>query len=589
MHRTLFVLAIGVTGCSQTPTNVTPDAGAPGADMSSSTADMVGSLAKNCDGTDVAADGADDPFYPMQWHLKNTAAGGADLNIGTTWSTNRGKGVWVTVVDDGLEILHEDLAVNVPPQSGLNFWTGVAGFSANATDPTPRNPPSAGEMPAHGTGVGGLVAARDLNGLGVRGVAPRACLVGVNLIANGGTTPMQEGDAMKHMMSSVSVSNNSWGATDDIGTTSTGSQEWQDGIAAGLAGGRSGRGIIYMWAAGNGAESKSGAAAGLETDNSNLDGQANNPGVMAIAALNDLGKRVSYSERGANLWVSGFAETTTFGTDKHGTTTTDISGTQGYNARAKAAGTGVVGTGTMTDYDNGDYTRGFNGTSAATPTVAGVVALVLAANPMLGWRDVRLILAESASQNDAGNTEWQTNKGVRVKSNGMSGYLINQNYGFGVANAAAAVALAKTWTNVGPRVTTYDSAVKNVGKNFADNDVAGANDMIQVTGSAIERIEDITVTLAATGDIGDLDVRLVGSLGTESILAEPHECYATKESQTPLATCGQTFTGWRFSTMRHLGESANQTWTLKVSDRRTGRSTGGTITSWQLMINGRAS
>lgn len=94
--------------------------------------------------------------------------------------------------------------------------------------------------------------------------------------------------------------------------------------------------------------------------------------------------------------------------------------------------------------------------------------------------------------------------------------------------------------------------------------------------------------LTATGDIGDLDVRLTGSEGTESRLAEAHDCFTGQNAETPEATCAREYTGWRFSTMRHLGESANQTWTLRVSDRRAGRANGGRLTSWRLVIHGRA-
>ena len=60
--------------------------------------------------------------------------------------------------------------------------------------------------------------------------------------------------------------------------------------------------------------------------------------------------------------------------------------------------------------------------------VSGVTALVLAANPNLSWRDVRLILARSARRNDAGDPGWV--------SSGF-GPAFNHKYGFGVANAEA--------------------------------------------------------------------------------------------------------------------------------------------------------
>ncbi|WP_368735133.1 S8 family serine peptidase, partial [Escherichia coli] len=49
-------------------------------------------------------------------------------------------------------------------------------------------------------------------------------------------------------------------------------------------------------------------------------------------------------------------------------------------------------------YAAGSVTTTFGGTSAAAPQVTGTVALMLEANPNLGWRDVRTILAMSAEQ-----------------------------------------------------------------------------------------------------------------------------------------------------------------------------------------------
>lgn len=567
-----FVLAVlGATACTQSPaTNMNED--------------MATNAMLNCDDSAIAQDGADDPFYPQQWHLKNTGAGGADLNIGNTWDSNRGDRVLVAVVDDGVEIRHEDLAVNTKDSGGLNFWNGMAGFATSTTDPTPTTQPASG-APAHGTAVAGLIAGRDKNGIGVRGVAPRACLAGINLIAVSTSNAVQEAQAMRHRLTEMSVSNNSWGSTDSLGTTNGGSMEWVNAIADGVSQGRAGKGIVYLWAAGNGANGTEAMTTGFETDNSNYDGQANDPNVAAICGLMDDGHRVNYSERGANLWVCGFSQRTTYDTDNRGTVTTDISAMQGYNARMPAAATTVTGK----DFDNGNYTQGFNGTSSATPTVAGVVALILKENPNLGWRDVRMILAESATKNDAANAEWQTNQGTRVT--GTGGYNINHNYGFGLANVSAAIALAKTWTNLPARAAAYDSGVRSPGTAFADNNATGAMDAVTVTGNAITRIEAIEVILTASGDIGDLDVRLTGSGGTESRLAEAHDCYSAPTGTMPamlLTSCGQTYMGWRMTTMRHLGETANQTWTLRVSDRRGGRSNGGTLTSWQLKIHGRA-
>jgi hypothetical protein len=56
----------------------------------------------NCNTTNFSSDSGDDPLFSSQWHLNNS---GEDLNLGSLWSTNRGEGIRVAVVDDGLDIL----------------------------------------------------------------------------------------------------------------------------------------------------------------------------------------------------------------------------------------------------------------------------------------------------------------------------------------------------------------------------------------------------------------------------------------------------------------------------------------------------
>ncbi len=85
--------------------------------------------------------------------------------------------------------------------------------------------------------------------------------------------------------------------------------------------------------------------------------------------------RSYYSEPGANVVICAPSDGGTLGI-----VTTDLVGNNGYNA------TGV--TGELTDRD---YTNMFGGTSSASPLAAGCVALILQANPNLGWRDVREI------------------------------------------------------------------------------------------------------------------------------------------------------------------------------------------------------
>ena len=77
--------------------------------------------------------------------------------------------------------------------------------------------------------------------------------------------------------------------------------------------------------------------------------------------------------------------------------TTDLSSTDGFNRN-----------GSGDDISNTNYTQCMNGTSAASPNAAGVVALMLQANPSLSWRDVRRILATTARRLDM-HMEWFQN------------------------------------------------------------------------------------------------------------------------------------------------------------------------------------
>lgn len=479
-----------------------------------------------------------DPLFADQWHLRNTGqAGGCageDVRISPVWNAGtKGTGVRIAVVDDGLEIAHEDLNPNVVAGQSWNY------VNAN-TDPTHVSTNS-----RHGTSVGGVAAARDSNGLGGAGAAPRAGLVAYNLLES--FSAVNEADAMTRNAAAVFVSNNSWGAPDD-GRWAASAATWRAAIDTGLSNGRNGLGTIYTWAAGNGGQNN--------VDNSNYDGQANYRGVLSICAVGDDGVKAFYSERGANLWVC----TPSMGRANHAITTTDRVGALGYNT-----------TGAAPNYSNTSYTNTFNGTSSAAPLAAGVIALVLEAKPLLTWRDLRIILAQSARKNDPGNGEWTVNS---------AGFNINHNYGFGVIDANAAVTLASTWTNVGAAVT-FAPAAATPNLAIPDNNTTGVSNIINVAASGIGKIEFVAITFNTNHSyVGDLDITLTAPSGTVSRLSEQHFC-----PPAPFPTCPAPGGTWRFGSARHLGEAADGNWTLTVKDLFLADT--GIFQSWQLTFYGR--
>jgi subtilisin-like proprotein convertase family protein len=364
---------------------------------------------------------------------------------------------------------------------------------------------------------------------------------------------------MSHNTELAHINTNSWGPEDGIGVIRDSFPEWRSAVEQGVTIGRGGRGTIYLWAAGNGERPNP-----QPTDDSNSDGYANNRHVVAICAVDARGKKSVYSEKGANLWVCAPSNADLAGViNLPAITTTDRMGAAGYEA--------------------GNYTDRFGGTSSATPLAAGVTALVLQANPNLGWRDVRLILAETARKNDPADPGWDD-----IGANTTGGkYHHNHKYGFGVINADAAVQRATTWANVGTQITKSFPSVgmKQVDVVIPDNNEAGVSDTINVTGSGISSIEFIEITFKADhGYSGDLNVTLTHvDTGIQSRLAEQRRCFGDFNRE---GFCGgYNNPPWVFSSARHLGEAADGTWTLHVSD--TDATYAGTFHSWKLTFYGR--
>lgn len=468
-----------------------------------------------------------DPLFPQQWTLRNTGqsggTAGADANLLPAWDSGRdGTGVTLSVVDDGVETTHPDLAERIVPNSGFDYRDNDASPEPEGdTGPNDEGNPKAD---SHGTAVAGVAAATGNNGVGVAGAAYRARMVPIRLIG-GNAGDDQEAQALGHRLDIVHVSNNSWGAADDGKTVNAPGPLVEAAIDAGLRQGRGGRGTIYVWSAGNG---------GNVSDNANNDGYANAPGTIAVGALNDLGRRADYSEPGACLVVS--APSGNDGARSPGSLTTDLLGDRGYN-RADVA----------TDLPDVDYTSTFNGTSSAAPLVSGVIALMLQANPELGWRDVQELLIRSAAMTDPSSRGWFTN---------AAGLRFNHEFGAGRIDAGEAVRMSVGWTRLGARISA--SAAKLT------------EDLVPIpSGGVLEQTLPITQDLRvehATLQVelshpsrGELAIELVSPSGTVSRLFEPHA--------DPTADLSH-----RFGSTFQWGENARGAWRLRI--RGTGAAEG---------------
>ena len=476
-----------------------------------------------------------DPLVNQQWHLKfnnqTGAVAGTDLNIESAWAypTNgagvRGRGIRIGIVDDGLQTSHPDLAPNVDTTNDYDW-----------NDSTPSDPnPGAGDD--HGTACAGDAAARGNNSLGVSGSAPEATLVGMRLIA-AGTTDAQEAAAMNYLPQLIEIKSNSWGPNDTGTILEAPGSLAKAALQNAAETGRGGKGTVFLWAGGNGLD---------VNDNSNYDGYANSIYTIAVGAFDSQSRQAWYSEPGANLVItspsSGDAPAL-------GKTTTDRTGADGYVA--------------------GDYESDFGGTSSATPTAAGVVALMLEANPNLGWRDVQEILMRSAKKVNPTDTDWKT----PVAPDNINH---NHKFGAGLVDATAAVNLAKNWTNLGARLKR---SVAQTGLSVAipNNNPAGITREFVVSAQDNLRVEHVTMTVNINHTArGNLKITLTSPSGAVSRLAEVR------------SDSNDNYANWTFMTVRNWGENAAGTWRLKISDESgTGNTTGGTLTSATLEISGSA-
>lgn len=99
-----------------------------------------------------------DPGFAKQWHLHDSAM---SINVQPVWDSGHfGKGVLVTIVDDGLQFIHPDLAAN---------WRADASYDFNDDDPDVTPDP---RIDDHGTSAAGACCGVNVSASARR--APRA-------------------------------------------------------------------------------------------------------------------------------------------------------------------------------------------------------------------------------------------------------------------------------------------------------------------------------------------------------------------------------------------------------------------------------
>jgi kexin len=463
-----------------------------------------------------------DPLEPNQWHLNNADTPGMHLNLAGV--TSYGTGVRVALLDQAVDIWHPDLAAN--HLFGLS-WSYVRG----STDPSPV----AGSDDAHGTAVAGVLAAVRNNSIGGRGVAPDTRFMVYDVIDRPTNTFLANAVA-RAQVNGAQVVNNSWGPDAAHYTDSTAHELWAEQVRIAARDGRQGKGLVFFMAAGNEGDSIGGR---------NLYGNLNE--MMMVGSVDRSGVPTAFSTPGAQVLVAA-PSGATMSRQQGGIVTTDIRGSAGYSLT--------------------DYTTSFQGTSASTPMASGVAALLLQNRPDLGWRDIRWILAHTASPAT----------GVTGELSGQSGLRFHPKVGFGRLNARGAVDRAATHTLL-PAARSCSGNPSTVNATIPNNTANGLVYRFNQAsmGCSLQTIEYISVDLAfAHSYTGDIEVELQSPSSTRSTLTEAHLC--------PNNLCASLSNGWTFGSVRHLGEAAAGDWELHVRDRAPGNT--GVLKSWRITLHG---
>ena len=200
------------------------------------------------------------------------------------------------------------------------------------------------------------------------------------------------------------------------------------------------------------------------------------------------------------------------------------------------------------------YRRFFSGTSAATPVVSGVIGLLRAAYPLLTWRDIKLILAESAEQVDSLGGSWQT--GAATYHDGATSYTHSIDYGFGLIDATKAMELADEWALL-PTEEMY-----NTDKQESMITVGTSSLQVEVPNDTnISFIEFVQLDINSTeADVSELSIELKSPQGVNSLFMRPHAC-ALAVDETACQDLEEVFT---FASAAHLGANPTGTWVLDI-------------------------
>ncbi|MCE3008985.1 MAG: S8 family serine peptidase [Proteobacteria bacterium] len=370
---------------------------------------------------EVSAMPADNPTFPRAPSQKN----GNDPLLATQWSmanieasegwkkTQGSSEMIVAILDTGVDYTHEDLLPNMwrnPGEEGTDaagrdkstngidddgngYVDDLMGWDFAAKDNKPfdlavdpKQLLISGGNPGHGTHCSGNVAARGFNSLGIAGVAPNVKVMALRFISEKGQgTTADAVMAIRYAVDNgAKVLSNSWGGE---GSRSDGSEEnlaLKEAIQYAEA-----KGTLFIAAAGNG---RAGTGYDMDKDPTPVYPASydfeNIISVAAIDVKNELGAFSNWGATSVDIGAPGVAVLSTTVGGKYSDKVLDFAG----------------------------FDITWDGTSMATPHVAGAAALYWSLHPNKTWREVKDAILKSAAPTPALRGKTTTEGILNIKS-----------------------------------------------------------------------------------------------------------------------------------------------------------------------------